>query len=192
MLILRDRITTKMSDDEFFWFCQENKDLRIERNAQLEILIMSPVTSLSGYHSGEIYRQLANWSIADGKGIAFDSSAGFLLPDRSVLSPDASWIAKESWQKLTQDEKDRFAPICPDFVIEVRSKSDELDQLIKKMQTWLSNGAKLAWLIDPRDSKTYIFRQGKNHEIIEGLQQKIQGEGPVKGLELDLSPLSLT
>ena len=187
--MLRDRITSNMSDEEFLWFCQENKDLRIERNSRLEILIMSPVTTLAGHYSGEISRQLANWSIQNGSGVSFDSSTGFTLPDRSVFSPDASWVSNEKWNALSKEDKDRFAPICPEFIIEVRSKSDVLEDLQKKMEVWLKNGTQLGWLVDPREKNTYVYRPGKSVEIIKGTDKKIMGEVPVAGFNLDLSLL---
>lgn len=190
-IVLKDRITASMTDEEFLWFCLENKDLRIERNNNLEIIIMSPVTSLSGSHSLEIARQLANWAIVSKKGIAFDSSAGFTLPDRSVLSPDASWVSLEKWNALSEDDKDRFAPLCPEFVIEVRSKSDSLEDLQKKMLVWIKNGAQLAWLIDPRGKTTYIYQPGKETKIVTGLDQKIEAEFPIQGFVLDLSLLQI-
>jgi Uma2 family endonuclease len=186
-VVLKDRFSTAMTDEEFLWFCTENKDLRIERNSHLEIIIMSPVTSLSGSQSLEVARQLANWAIQTNKGVAFDSSAGFTLADRSVLSPDASWVSLEKWNALSEEDKDRFAPICPEFVIELRSKSDNIEDLKEKMVAWLKNGAQLAWLIDPRDGVTYIFRPGKEAEKVTGFDKKIEGEGPVKGFVLDLS-----
>jgi Uma2 family endonuclease len=186
-VVLKDRFSTAMTDEEFLWFCTENKDLRIERNSHLEIIIMSPVSSRSGHWSGEVFRQLANWSMRQGAGIHFDSSTGFTLPDRSVFSPDASWVSLEKWNVLSEEDKDRFAPICPEFVIEVRSKSDNIEDLKEKMAAWLKNGAQLAWLIDPRDGVTYIFRPGKEAEKVTGFDKKIEGEGPVKGFVLDLS-----
>jgi Uma2 family endonuclease len=188
-IVLKDRITSRMTDEEFFWFCQENKELRIERNSNLEITIMSPVTLLSGNHSGEVYRQFANWAVLNGTGVHFDSSTGFTLPDRSVLSPDASWISNKKWNALTEEDKDRFAPVCPDFVIEVRSKSDVLDDLKNKMTLWLKNGAQLAWLIDPREKKSFIYRPDKEVEVIHRLDKKMMGEAPVEGFVLDLSLL---
>jgi Uma2 family endonuclease len=113
-----------LTDEEFYRFCLENKNLRIERNSNLDVIIISPVSSLSGLHSSEIFFQLASWSRKDGRGLVFDSSTGFTLPDRSVLSPDKSWMLVEKWNRLSKEDQDRFAPICPDFVIEVRSKTD--------------------------------------------------------------------
>jgi Uma2 family endonuclease len=116
-IVLRDRITSNMTDEEFLWFCQENKDLRIERNSRLEILIMSPVTTISGNHSGEVCRQLANWSIQNNTGVSFDSSTGFTLPDRSVFSPDASWVSNKKWDALSQEDKDSFDQLLREFLI---------------------------------------------------------------------------
>ncbi|MBN8651710.1 MAG: Uma2 family endonuclease [Cytophagales bacterium] len=188
-IVLKDEFTSRLTDEQFFWFCQQNKDQRIERNSNHEIIIMSPVTSRSGNHSGEIFRQLANWSVSNGKGIHFDSSTGFTLPDKSVFSPDASWISNDSWNALTEEDKDRFAPVCPDFVIEVRSKTDSLDDLKMKMELWLQNGSQLAWLIDPREKTSYLYHPKKSVEIIKGLDKKLIGEGPVSGFVLDLSLL---
>lgn len=186
-IILKDRITNAMSDEEFLWFCQENKDLRIERNSKLEIVLMSPVTSLSGFWNMEISRQLANWAVGEKNGFAFDSSAGFTLRDRSILSPDASWVSKAKWSSLSEEDKNKFAPICPDFVIEIRSKSDHLEDLKTKMNCWIANGAQLGWVIDPTQKIVLIYRPGKEPEEIVGFDKKLMGEGPVKGFELDLS-----
>ncbi len=191
-IVLRDRVTNAMSDEEFFWFCQENKDLRIERNSNLEIILMSPVTSLSGFWNMEISRQLANWAIAQKMGLAFDSSAGFTLPDRSILSPDASWISKEKWFALSEEDKNKFSPVCPEFVIEVRSKTDSLEELQNKMLAWIRNGAESAWLIDPKSQSVYIYKSTNAvAETINDFSNKIYGEGLVEGFVLDLSLLKI-
>lgn len=190
-LVLKDSITGSMSDEDFLRFCHENQNLRIERNSNLEVILMSPVSTLSGLHSSEIFLQLASWAKQDGRGLAFDSSTGFTLPDRSVLSPDASWLSIAKWNNLSTEEKDKFAPVCPDFVVEVCSKSDDPEALKEKMRTWIENGAHLAWLIDPRSQVSFIFRPGKIEERIDGMTIKIKGEGPVEGFVLDLSLLTL-
>jgi Uma2 family endonuclease len=189
-IILKDRVTNKMTDEEFLWFCQENKDLRIERNSNLEIIIMSPVTSLSGFWNMEVSRQLANWAIAQKGGFAFDSSAGFTLPDRSVLSPDASWVSKDKWFSLSDEDKNKFAPLCPEFVIEIRSKTDILEDLQAKMKSWIANGAQLAWLLDPPQKAAYIYRANREVERIQGFEEKLRGEGCVNGFSLDLSQIT--
>lgn len=188
VFVLKDSVTGSMTDEEFFRFCSENPDLRIERTSNLEIIIMSPVSTLSSFHSSEIFSQLANWAKEEKKGLAFDSSTGFTLPDKSVLSPDACWVSKEKWNSLSDNDKDRFAPLCPEFIIEVRSKSDHIEDLRKKMNAWINNGAQLAWLIDPRDRFSIVYRRGKAEEKIEGME-KLYGEGPVDGLVLDLTLL---
>lgn len=190
-IILKDRFTGSMTDAEFLWFCQENKDLRIERNSKLEIIIMSPVTTLSNYGSGAVFAQLYMWSLQNGNGLAFDSSTGFTLPDRSVLSPDASWLSKEKWNALSDHDKDRFAPVCPEFIIEVRSKSDSLEDLQAKMKVWIKNGAELAWLIDPREKTTYIYHPKEELRVVKGLDKTMQGSGAVAGFVLDLSLLTI-
>lgn len=191
VFVLKDSVTGGMTDAEFLRFCLENPDLRIERNSNLEIIIMSPVTTLSGFHSTEIIRQLSNWSVQDGRGLAFDSSTGFTLPDRSVYSPDASWMRIEKWDALTNEEKDRFAPVCPDFVIEVRSKSDHIEDLLQKMKVWIKNGATEAWLIDPREAISYLFYSDGTEEKHEGFTRKLVGKGLIKGFELNLLRLKI-
>lgn len=190
-LVLKDSITGSMTDEEFLKFCLENPDLRIERNNNLEIIIMSPVTSLSGFFSAEVCGQLRDWNKKAKTGIVFDSSAGFTLPDRSVLSPDASWISKDRWNSLSDEDKNKFAPLCPEFIMEVRSKSDSLEDLKKKMTVWIANKAQLAWLIDPIDKKCYVFHPDGSVREIEGFDKKIKGERPVEGFELDLSLLEI-
>lgn len=186
-LVLRDSITGSMTDDEFLKFCLENPGLRIERNSNLEIIIMSPVSTLSGLHSSEVFGQLYQWNSKNRNGIVFDSSTGFTLPDRSVFSPDACWVSNEMWKRLSEEDKNKFAPVCPEFIIEVRSKSDNLEDLKKKMTVWIANKAKLAWLVDPIDEVHYIFRSGGSTETVRGLAKKLIGEKPVEGFELVLS-----
>lgn len=189
-IVLKDRITTALTDEEFLWFCLENKDLRIERNSNREIIFRPPVTTLSAYSSGAAFYQLSNWSLLDRGGITFDSSSGFTLPDGSVFSPDASWVSKEKWNKLSEEEKNQFAPLCPEFVIEVKSKSDSLNDLKEKMQNWIKNGVQLGWLIDPPMNRAFIYRPGKPVVDASG-QPKLIGEGHVNGFVLDISMLSI-
>ncbi len=189
--VLKDSVTGGMTDAEFLRFCLENKDLRIERNSNLEIIIMSPTFTLSGFYSGEVFAQLSTWNRAGSLGIVFDSSTGFTLPDRSVFSPDASWLSRQKWEKLSFEDKHRFAPVCPEFVIEVRSTSDRIEKLKEKMEAWITNGTQLAWLIDPHEMTSYIFRPDRQVEEINGLDKEIKGEGPVEGFVLYLSRLKI-
>lgn len=189
--VLKGEMTSSWTDEEFLRFCTDNPDLRIERNSKLEIIIMSPVYTFGGFHSGEVFAQLAAWNRKTSTGIVFDSSAGFTLPDKSVLSPDASWLSKQKWNALDEQERYSFANVCPEFIIEVRSKSDGVSELKKKMKAWLKNGALLGWMIDPLTTTSYIFRHDQSEETIEGFDKKITGEGPVTGFVLDLSTLQL-
>jgi Uma2 family endonuclease len=189
--VLKGEVAAGLSDAEFFRFCLDNPDLRIERNNKLEITIMSPTGSLSGRVNAEINRQLSNWNYEQGNGEVFDSSTGFTLPDRSVLSPDAAWLSNEKWNTLSNEEQDRFAPVCPEFVIEVRSKSDSLEMLKTKMKNWLANGTQLAWLIDPIDGISYVYKNNHADQVITGMDKKITGEAPVTGFVLDLALLKL-
>lgn len=160
-IVLEDSKGKKMGDEEFERFCRKNRDLRIERNSNLEISIMSPNTPLSGVHEGEIFRQLSNWNFENKRGIVFSPSAGFTLPDQSILSPDASWMSNERWANVTREEREKFSHACPEFVIEVRSKSDSLNALKEKMETWVRNGAQLGWLIDAQRKTYWIYRPKK-------------------------------
>lgn len=189
--MLKDSITGSMTEEEFLRFCLENPGLRIERNSNLEVIIMSPVTTLSGFFSAEVCGQLRDWNKKTKTGIVFDSSTGFTLPDRSVFSPDASWVSKDKWNSLSEEDKNRFAPLCPEFIIEVRSKSDSLEDLKKKMSMWIANQAQLAWLIDPIDKKSYVFHSDGSIKEINGFDKKIMGTEPVKGFELDLCSLEI-
>ena len=187
-IVLRDSVTNSMTDPDFFKFCLENRDLKIERNNNLEVVIMSPVGTKGGFYSGIVFYQLSAWSLSQKKGFAFDSSSGFTLPDRSVFSPDASWVSKGRWANLSEQDKEGFAPLCPEFVIEVRSKADSINVLKTKMEAWMKNGCKLGWLIDPYDQDAMIYQAGKLPVKITGFK-KITGEEPVAGFELDLSLL---
>lgn len=190
-IVLKGSVTGGMTDNEFLRFCLENKDLRIERNSNLEILIMPPVSSEFSLYNGAAYAQLYQWNLQTKSGFAFESSAGFTLPDRSVLSPDACWISRQKWLVLPESDRNRFAPICPEFVIEVRSKSDDLRDVKDKMKTWIRNGAQLAWLIDPIEEQTIIYDQKGGEQVVKGFDTTLNGTGPVEGFQLDLSLLKM-
>ena len=153
----------EMSADSFFDFCQLNSHLRIERNATGKLIIMSPAGSETGNRNFKLIQQLANWTDRDGSGIGFDSSAGFILPNGATRSPDASWIKLTRWNSLSAKQKAKFAPICPDFVVELRSPSDSLQLLKDKMQEYIDNGVSLGWLIDRPNRQIYIYTP--NHKV---------------------------
>ncbi len=179
----------QFSEEEFFQFCQDNETLKIERNENQQIVIMPPTSPVSGNFNSEIVYQLKDWGRKQKiDGVFGDSSSGYKLSDGSVRSPDASWVSVEAWSVIPKELQKRFPPICPEFVVELLSESDSLEELKKKMQfTWIANGAKLAWLIDPKSKQTFIYRANGSIEIVEGFNKKLSGENVLEGFEFDLS-----
>lgn len=182
------RMGDLMSDEEFFQFCQINDTLEFERDSQGNIIVMSPTGSFGGNFNTHFVAAVYNWNKDSGLGEVFDSSTGFTLPNGAVRSPDASWIRAERWGRLSDGEKERFAPICPDFVVEVRSKSDEPKYLFDKMTEYVANGARLGWLIDRFEKKAYVFRQDGTVETVE-INAVLSGEDVLPGFSLDLGEL---
>jgi len=174
-----------MTDEEFLHFCMENKNLRIERDKDRNIIIMPPLTGNSSHRDGEAYFYVKLWT-NQHTGRAFNSSAGYKLPNGAVRSPDASWVHPEKWAVLTPEEKDGFLPTVPDFLIEVRSKSDGLKRLKEKMQEWMENGVCLAWLINPQGRNAIIYRENGETEVVEGFHKTLNGEDVMPGFELNL------
>jgi Uma2 family endonuclease len=167
-LILHFPSSMPMTDDQFFEFCQENRDLRIERNQFGDISIMSPAGSETGNRNFNLAGQLYVWSEKDNTGICFDSSTGFTLSTGAERSPDAAWIKLARWNKLTPKQQKKFAPICPDFVIELRSASDNLQPLKDKMQEYMQEPEiQLGLLIDRKNRQVYIYRPGQSEECLE-------------------------
>jgi Uma2 family endonuclease len=177
-----------LSADEFFDFCQANSLWRIERMADGEIVIMPPSGDESSHHCAGLNAQLYSWAKRDGRGRVFESSAGFELPNGATLSPDASWISSARLSALAPEHKRKFAPICPDFVVEVQSPSDSVRRLKRKMHEWIENGAQLGWLILPDSKTVYVYRPGKEPEFLTNITQ-VAGDGPVEGFVLDLTEI---
>jgi Uma2 family endonuclease len=174
-----------MTDEQFFQLCQNNRELRFERNANGELIIMSPAGGETGNRNGRLNQQLFNWTDADGTGIAFDSSTGFKLPNGADRSPDASWIKLERWDALTDEEKRKFPPICPDFVIELLSPSDSLKTTQEKMKEYIDNGVRLGILINRKSRQVEIYRPGKEVEVLDS-PATVSGEDVLKGFVLKL------
>lgn len=147
-----------LSDLQFFEFCQLNKELRIERQADGKIIVMSPTSTVTGNQNFNLALEVGLWNRAVQLGLVFDSSTGFTLPGGAVRSPDVAWILKTRWEALTSREKAGFAAICPDFILELRSESDSLTELTAKMAEYLAAGCRLAWLVDPVSRKTTVFQ----------------------------------
>jgi Uma2 family endonuclease len=179
----------RMTEEEFFLFCQQNKELRIERTANKEIIIMSPAGFNSGAINSILNNKLSQWNGLLQSGVTLDSSVGFILPNGAMRSPDVSWILKERLIKFTPEEKKRFLKTCPDFVIELKSPSDQLKQLQDKMGEWVSNGCRLAWLINPEDETVAIYRKDGSKGMVSGFDNELDGEDVLPGFKLQLSAL---
>jgi Uma2 family endonuclease len=187
-LVLHLHPVINLTDEQFFEFCQINRDLRIERTATGELLIMPPTGTETGGRNFRLNGQLYNWTEQNGTGVGFDSSTGFTLPNGAKVSPDAAWVKLERWKTLTPEQQQTFAPICPDFVVELRSVSDNLILLKTKMQEYIDNGALLGWLIDRKKRQVYIYRSGVAVECLDN-PATVSGESVLPGFVLDLSKI---
>ena len=179
----------KTTDKSFYEFCQRNKDFRFEMNAEGELIIMPPTTLETSDRNSEINFQLRGWMKKDKTGIAFESDGMLILPNGAKRAPDAFWITKEKYYGLSEKERtENFAHIVPDFVIELRSKSDSLQKIKKKMREYIENGVRLGWLIDPYEKRVHIYRANGEIEILEN-PSKVSGENVLQGFELDLTEI---
>jgi len=187
-LVVRMHPVIDLTDDQFFEFCQINRDLRIERTATGELLIMPPADSETGRSNFELAGQLGNWVKLDGTGKGFDSSTGFTLPNGATVSPDISWVKLERWNALPREQRTKFAPISPDFVVELRSKSDTLKDLQDKMQQYIDNGVRLGWLIDRKRRRVYIYRPGIAVQQLDN-PETVSGDPELPGFVLKLGEI---
>lgn len=177
-----------LTDEQFYRLCQDNPDLRFELTAQRELMIMSPTGSKTGWRNSKINQRLANWTEGDATGIAFDSSTGFTLPNGAKRSPDAAWVRREVWEALTDEQQEEFAPLCPVFVIELRSAKDRLASLQDKMKEYIENGAELGWLFDPKNKRVYIYLPNQPVECLEN-PTSISGAPVLPGFVFDPSEI---
>lgn len=178
-----------LTDEQFAQLCRDNRDLRFEMTAQGELIVMPPTGSKTGWRNGKINQRLANWADADGRGLCFDSSTGFILPDGAKRSPDAAWVRRERWEALSEKEQEGFAPLCPDFVVELRSSADPLGDLQGKMLEYIENGARLGWLIDPQSKRVYVYHpQQQAAECLEN-PEEVSGETVLPGFALNVREL---
>ena len=177
-----------LTDEQFFQLCQNNPDVRFERTASGELIIMPPTGSITGNRNSDLNYQLTAWNRKYKLGKTFDSSSGFKLPNGAERSPDASWVKIERWDVLTEEEQERFAPLCPDFVVELMSPSDTLEKTRAKMKEYMENGASLGWLINRKRKQIEIYRLNKKVEILES-PQTISGEDVLPGFVLELEEI---
>ncbi|MDF0553474.1 Uma2 family endonuclease [Kamptonema sp. UHCC 0994] len=177
-----------LTDEQFLQLCQNNRELKFERTQSGELIIMPPTGGTTSDRNSDLNFQLRSWNRQHNLGKVFDSSGGFKLPNGADRSPDASWVRIERWEALTSEEKDKFLPLCPDFVIELRSPSDSLQTLRSKMQEYIDNGARLGWLIDPKRRVIEIYRPDRDVEILSS-PSTVSGEDVLPGFVLDLTQI---
>jgi len=178
--------TFQVSHEQFKQLAIVNRDLRLERTATGELIVMPPTGSETSNRNLDIEGQLWLWNRQTKLGKAFNSSGGFHLPNGADRSPDASWVSRERWEALTPEEQEGFAPICPDFVVELRSKSDNMEPLRAKMREYMDNQARLGWLIDRKNRKVEIYRQDRDVEVLDN-PTTLSGEDVLPGFVLDLT-----
>jgi Uma2 family endonuclease len=178
----------KFTDDKFVEMVAANKDLRLELSSQGELSIMSPTGGETGNRNFEMCLDLGYWNRQNGLGKAFDSSTGFKLPNGATRSPDVSWIKIERWNALTPEQRKKFLPLCPDFVIELVSESDDLADTQAKMREYIANGLRLGWLINPKSQQVEIYRQNQEMEVLQS-PTSLSGEDVLPGFILDLQPI---
>ena len=186
-VVLPYDVSLKVSLADFQQISSLNPESRLELTAQGDLIVMPPESSWSGHRNAKISQYLGMWADQHG-GYEFGSSAGFILPDGSCRSPDASWISSDRWNALSAEEKSGFARICPDFVVELRSPSDSLPDLEAKLEEYMANGASLGWLIDPLSKTATVYRAGRAPESLVG-PQHLSGENVLAGFALNLASI---
>jgi Uma2 family endonuclease len=178
----------ELTDERLYELCQANRELRLERTSEGELVIMSPTGGETSRRNAQLIAQLVLWANQDRTGISFDSSGGFRLPNGAIRSPDAAWVRLAPWLKLTEEQKEKFIPLCPDFVVELRSATDSLQDLLDKMQEYLDNGVQLGWLIDPQEKRLHIYRPQTQVEILDS-PENVAGDPVLKGFVLELQDI---
>jgi len=177
-----------VTPEEFEQLCAEYDEWRLELTSTGELIVMPGTSLQTGRRNANLTSQLVVWTEKDATGVCFDSSAMFALPNNARRSPDASWVKSEKWDNLSETQQDSFAPICPDFVVELRSKSDRLQFLRNKMTEYIANGASLGWLIDPFNRQVYVYRP--NEEVVTLINpESVSGDPLLPGFELNLAKL---
>lgn len=178
----------RLSDDELFELCARNRDLRIERTAEGNLIVMTPAGFKTSSRNAWVTAALKTWAVQDGTGEALDSSGGFLLANGAMRSPDAAWVRRSRLEAVPEEQQEKFLPLAPDFVVELLSPSDALTKATGKLEEWRDNGVRLGWLIDPFERRVYVYRSGKAVETLEQ-PSEISGEPELSGFILDLRPI---
>ncbi len=188
--LIRLKPVLRLTEDKFMGICRLNEALRFELTSKGDLVVMAPEGSGSGSRNFDLSGDFVQWVRADGTGVGFGSSAGFRLPNGAIRGPDLAWIRRERWEALTREQQERFAPICPDFVVELRSRTDPLPFLHRKMEEYIANGARLGWLIDPYQKRVYIYRPGEPVEQLDN-PQTVSGDAELPGFVLEVAKLWL-
>jgi len=178
----------ELNDDQFFELCQAHRNLRLERTSDREVIVMPPTGGDTASYELRVAVAIANWAEADGTGLVFGPSAGFTLPNRAVRSPDVAWVLRTRWDALSPEQRAKFPPLCPDFVVEVRSRTDSFRGLQEKMEEYLENGARLGWLIDPLEKKVYVYEPGRQAVCLDD-PESLPGDPVLPGFKLDVRRL---
>lgn len=178
----------ELDEDQFYELCRSNPDVKFERNAKGELIIISPTGGMTGKYNSDINTDLNLWNRQNQLGIVFDSSTGFKLPNGADRSPDAAWISLKRWNQLSLKQQEKFVPLCPDFVIELRSSSDNLKTLQEKMNEYRNNGTLLGWLINPKDKQVEIYRRGQPKEVLNQ-PSSLSGEDILSDFVLNLGSI---
>lgn len=178
----------ELTDEQFFELCQKHGDLKFERTATGGLIIMPPTGGITSNRNSDINYQLTAWNRQQKLGKVFDSSGGFKLPNGAERAPDTAWVKLERWNALTSEEQEKFVPLCPDFVVELRSPSDSLKKIREKMEEYRENGAKLGWLIDPQRKVVEVYRLDVDVEVLES-PTTLSEEGVLPGFVLDLAEI---
>ncbi len=187
-LVLRLRPAVELTDEQLLQLSSLNGDLRLERTAEGELVVMPPTGGETSNRNTRIVALLHRWAEKNGTGVAFDSSGGFTLPNGAVRAPDAAWVRRERLASLSAEQKRRFLPLCPDFVVELRSPSDLLATIEAKMQEYIENDARLGWLIDPETRRVHIYRPDEPARVLEN-PDNLSGDPVLPGFILDLKPI---
>jgi Uma2 family endonuclease len=187
-VVLKLKPAINLTDEQLFELCQLNRDWRIEYTAQGELIVMPPTGGETSNRNAELTFQVQAWTRRDQAGVAFDSSAGFKLPNGATRSPDAAWVRRSRLAGLTREQKQKFLPLCPDFVIELRSPTDNLQAVLDKMQEYLDNGAQLGWLLDPVTRRVHVYLPQRSPEILEA-PSTVSADPLLPGFVLDLQKI---
>ncbi len=184
-LLLHMKPVLDLNDDQFYEFCRLNSELRIERTAEGDIIVMPPTGGETGRKNARLLTLFVNWDVVENSGVSFDSSTGFILPSGATRSPDIAWVRKSRLATLTAEQKQKFIPLCPDFVLELRSLSDSLSSVKEKMAEYIANGAELGWLLDAVNRTVLIYRPGGRVDVLDD-PETISGEPVLPGLVVNI------